>query len=322
MVTEVLPGIFQIKVPLPNSPLKELNTYLLKGKDKHLLVDTGFNMERCKQALLAGLREAGAALKDLDFFLTHVHADHSALIYNLVNDESVVYFSAQDAEVLNEAVNPRYSLRIDKILLKNGFQKPLRPLAASQRFFDKNRELNFYLLNDGDNISVGDYNFTCLLTPGHSPGHMCLYEEEKKFILSGDHVLADMTPNITIWLGKKDPLGEYLHSLEQMKKLPVVLALPGHRSLITDFEYRISELQLHHKNRLNEVESILQAGSKTAYEVASFMKWDLKNISWEEFPVMQRRFATLEALAHLEYLFLRQKVDKKKIKETIFYCRC
>jgi hypothetical protein len=49
------------------------------------------------------------------------------------------------------------------------------------------------------------------------------------------------------------------------------------------------------------------------------MKWDLKNIDWEEFPVMQKRFATLEAIAHLEYLFLRQNIGKKREQGTFFY---
>ncbi|MDR1160489.1 MAG: MBL fold metallo-hydrolase, partial [Syntrophomonadaceae bacterium] len=165
MAIEVLPNVFQIKVPLPKSPLKELNAYLLKGKNKHLLVDNGFNLEECRRALLKGINDLGVELEELDFFLTHVHADHSALIYNLVNDESIVYFSAKDAEVFNEVIKPSYSLRINEILLENGFQKSLESMAPSKRFFDNNRELNFHLLNDGDNISVGGYNFTCLLTP-------------------------------------------------------------------------------------------------------------------------------------------------------------
>ena len=77
MVKEVYENIYQIPIGLPKNPLKELNAYLIKGRDKSLLIDTGFNREECKKDLMEGIREIGVDLKDLDVFITHLHADHS-----------------------------------------------------------------------------------------------------------------------------------------------------------------------------------------------------------------------------------------------------
>ena len=57
MVKEIIPNIYSIPVPLPNNPLKELNAYLIKGPDRSLLMDTGFNLPECREALEKGLSE-------------------------------------------------------------------------------------------------------------------------------------------------------------------------------------------------------------------------------------------------------------------------
>ena len=54
----------------------------------------------------------------------------------------------------------------------------------------------FTCLENGDTLSYGGYTLECILTPGHSPGHMCLYIRELKQMFLGDHVLFDITPNI------------------------------------------------------------------------------------------------------------------------------
>ena len=59
-VVEILPGIFRLPIPLPRNPPRELNAYLIRGRDRSLLIDTGFRLPECRQALQEGLRAAGA----------------------------------------------------------------------------------------------------------------------------------------------------------------------------------------------------------------------------------------------------------------------
>ena len=120
--------------------------------------------------------------------------------------------------------------------------------------------------------------------------------------MAGDHILDEITPNITLWSYDRDPLKEYLSSLDKVSKYDVELVLPGHRSLLGDPEKRIRELKKHHEMRAEEVVAILAEGPQNAFQVAAKMSWDITYASWDLFPMTQKWFATGEAIAHLKYL--------------------
>ncbi len=80
MIEVMFPNFYRLEIPLPQNPLKYLNSYLIKGQGRNLLIDTGFNQEVCKNALLDGLRTLEVSLEETDIFITHLHADHSGLI--------------------------------------------------------------------------------------------------------------------------------------------------------------------------------------------------------------------------------------------------
>ncbi|MDA8307449.1 MAG: MBL fold metallo-hydrolase, partial [Deltaproteobacteria bacterium] len=172
-------------------------------------------------------------------------------------------------------------------------------------------------VRDGDIISYGGFNFTAVSTPGHTPGHTCLYEPAKKFLISGDHILIDITPNIGCWMEGINPLKLYIESLKKVYGMQVDLVLPGHRRILTDCRGRIDELRQHHNERLLEVLSILAHGPRNAYETASGMTWDIDCSSWAAFPVLQKWFATSEAIAHLRYL----EDDGKIVRQEQNGCR-
>ena len=175
------------------------------------------------------------------------------------------------------------------------------------------------LLEDGDGIEVGDYHFKCVATPGHTMGHICLYEPDKEIMVAGDHILIDITPNIQCWSDDQNPLKHYLASLGKVYSLKVGLTLPGHRRLIRDHRARIQELKHHHADRLAEVLTILSRGGMNAYRVASQMTWDIDSESWDQFPVAQKWFATGEAISHLRYLEEEGKLVRKASGEIRLY---
>jgi len=305
MVTEVLPNLYRIEVPLPKNPLKAVNSYVIKGGERFLIIDTGMNREECTREMQSGLEKLGVDLEKADFFITHLHADHLGLAASLATDKSKVYFNeieslhvgSKRAEILWKRA---YALYID-----SGF-----PEDELSRAFDSHpgrrhgleRQLDFTILREGDRIDIGDYSLTCIETPGHSPGHICLYEAEKKLLFSGDHLLFDITPNITNWLGVKNPLKDYLTSLDKLYGFDVALVLPGHREVGSDHRRRIRELQEHHRARLNEIVCALKDGEKNAFQIAPCLSWDVDYGSWELFPPAQKWFAVGETLAHLNYL--------------------
>lgn len=324
LIEEVLPDLCRIEIPLPKNPLGSLNSYLVGGEGRFLIVDTGMNREECLRPMLTSLGELNVDLNETDFFITHLHADHLGLVGKLAKKKSRVYFNELEASYLsseNQGVIERWQEMFEFYRL-NGFpNNELRRMIQNHpgyRYSPK-RKLDFCVLREGDEIEIGDYSFECIETPGHSPGHTCLYENNRKILISGDHVLFDITPNVTWWPIMENALKEYLTSLEKVYALDVNLVLPGHRSIRKDLKGRIRELQEHHQNRLNEVISALEGGDKTAWDVAPYITWDIEASSWEEFPPVQKWFAVGETIAHLNYLEAGGEMRKKmKDNEIVF----
>jgi glyoxylase-like metal-dependent hydrolase (beta-lactamase superfamily II) len=161
-------------------------------------------------------------------------------------------------------------------------------------------------------FTIGKYRFETVGTPGHTPGHMCLYEPEEKIFIAGDHILFDITPNITSWREIPDSLGDYMVSLKKIKLYDIGITLCGHRNIIGNCGKRIDELLAHHERRLADVSRIVEANSGlNAYEVAGQMRWAIRAKSWEDFPITQKWFAAGEAAAHLEHLVVHGQLRQE-----------
>jgi glyoxylase-like metal-dependent hydrolase (beta-lactamase superfamily II) len=320
MVTEIRQGIFKIDVPIPRNPLKSLNCYVIQSGGRSLVIDSGFNMPECLSVLLAGLEQLQVELPKTDVVITHMHADHSGLVAELIRRGATAYCSREDADTINADMTHWESMRI--FTKTGGFPPEIFQRAIEKHPGFKYRvteKVDFTILDDNDVLTLGDYRFDCVKTPGHTRGHMCLFEKEKKILISGDHILQDITPNISLWSENYNPLQNYLNSLDKVNLLDVELVLPGHRSLITDCRGRIKELKHHHKLRADEVLGILTEKALNAYQVAALMTWDMTYETFDEFPIAQKWFATGEALAHLKYLEDIGEIKKETINDVVIY---
>ena len=320
MIEELLPGIFRVKVPLPNNPLKYTNSYLLISGSKCLVIDTGFNVDEGYNALASALEELkGLGVSELEFCSTHLHADHMGLVGRF---SSSIWMSSVEVERV-EAISqdPRgYWTSVVDFYARNGLPKEeaklMLRLHPAVRYVSW-RDFDFRRLDDGDVIIIGDLSLLCVLTPGHTPGHMCLYDADRRVLFSGDHVLFDITPNISWMPGFEDPLSEYLKSLEKLLSLDVELVMPGHRGLSNDLR-RVQELKEHHKRRLEEALAALDR-PKTAWEVAPSISWDVETKDLRELPITQKWFIVGETIAHLEHLLNKGKICKVEKEGVILY---
>ncbi|MCL1890024.1 MAG: MBL fold metallo-hydrolase [Desulfovibrionaceae bacterium] len=307
MFEELLPDFFRLETPLPGSPLKAVNVYLVRG-ERHLLIDNGFNHPLTEQSLLADLRALKADFGRMDFLLTHLHSDHNGLISKLLSRApgAKVLMGRKDGE-------PYQGWLADKTAWKRGiFQRFIQyGFPEEERGEIRHPGLEgapdgpFFpdFLEDGDRLSYGPYTFTVVETPGHTPGQITLYEASRRFYISGDHILGDITPNITAWGGVEDSLGDYLRSLDKVGSLPIERSFPGHRRMIPDTAGRIGELKRHHAVRLEEVLDILRRhGQLDVYQVARRMTWAMRGKNWDEYPLGQKPFAAGEAKSHLDHL--------------------
>lgn len=318
---EIYPGLYRVEIPLPQNPLKATNSYIFKGRRRNLVVDTGMRRKECLDAMNDALRELGIDLAETDLFITHAHADHLGLIGELATTSSRIYFSEPDASLFG-VQDLWHTLSV--VAGKHGFpEDELQQAIASHpgsRYIPEEVP-PFTIVHEGDAVTAGDYSLKCVETPGHTRGHMCLYEPERKFLIAGDHILGDITPNISSWDDFDDPLREYLSSLDKIYAMDIDLVLPGHRSVIRDFRARIHELKQHHRHRLDEVVSILHAngGPCSAFQVAARMSWDIIADDWRMFPLMQKFFATGEAVAHLSRLAAEGRVRREETGGKILF---
>ncbi len=313
----IQPNLYQLEIPLPGNPLRAVNSYVIKGGERNLIIDTGMNRKECREALDTGLRELEIDLAVTDLFITHMHADHSGLIFHLATSSSRVYCSQADADLINrtDVFNdmPVYATI-------NGFLGAEKAVQQHPGFKYGNRvPVNFTIVKEGDMINVGDYQFQCVATPGHTEGHLCLYEERRRLLIAGDHLLGKITPNISMWADEGNPLQDFLDSLDKIYHLDVQLVLPAHRQSFTNYQERIDQLKLHHQRRAQAIMSVLEQGPRNAYEVASQLDWDLSYKHWHEFPLPQKWFANGEALSHLRYLERKGLVKADRSGEIIRY---
>jgi glyoxylase-like metal-dependent hydrolase (beta-lactamase superfamily II) len=303
---EVMPGLFKVEVPLPHSPLKSINSYVIPSADGALVIDTGMLRPECEAALRAGLADLGVDPLRATYFITHLHADHSGLVGALAGPATTILMGEIEIEILKQFESRDHFL---ELLLDQGRNFGLE-VDDVERAVSRHPGVRYSPtvyppltpIGEGEEVAAGSYRFQVLHTPGHTPGHLCLWDADHHLLVSGDHVLGDITPNITSWVGVRDSLGDYLRSLRRTAALGAAMALPGHRRPITEVEARIGELLAHHAHRLNEVEAILRDGPLTVCEVAARMDWDIKAEDFASFPEAQKWFACGEASAHLDRL--------------------
>ncbi len=314
MPEEILRNLYRIKVPLPGNPLKELNSYLFRDEKRSLLIDTGFNQPECREALFHALDELGVDRDKLDVLGTHLHYDHIGLVTQVVGRDGVIYVGEKDSQWISPQYYWDYWNLMDRRFLMEGFpQEGLDQLVTTNPARVLGPELgwtNYRTITGGDKFYLGGHELEVIDAPGHTPGQICLWIPKEKVMLTADHILFDITPNIAMWPQMEDALGSYLDSLRKFDTYDVALALPGHRES-GEYHARIGELLAHHRRRIAECLSVVRAiPGGTAYEIAGRMTWEIRARNWKEFPLTQQWFAVCEGLSHLDYLRKRGKVER------------
>jgi len=323
MIEEVATNIYRIGVPLPNNPLKETNSYFIRGSGTDLLIDTGFRRSECRDALRTGLLELGADTERLDVAVTHVHADHSGLAPEFVGTNRKIYLSKPDIMYLDAIFSGHHIQMLHSRYLSEGFPenlvKRIEKTLPSNIYSIEFKDQRITSLDNGERISVGSYVLQTVLVPGHTPGNTMFWLEKQGIMFTGDHVLFDITPNIPVYADVDDSLGNYLDSLRNVMNFPAALALPGHRKP-GSYKERVAELLGHHQRRIAEVKDIICSNpGLCAYEITPLMSWNIHAKDWESFPNRQKWFAVGECLSHLDYLRKNGLITRKKQNDVWKY---
>jgi glyoxylase-like metal-dependent hydrolase (beta-lactamase superfamily II) len=304
---EVRPGVYLVELPLPFT-LGSINVYLVRTADGYLLIDCGMDTDACLQALARGMEAAGAGWSDIsEILLTHVHPDHMGLAPRLLELTGArLSMHAHDAAYLQTLIQTeRYLAWADGVMREAGVAgEIIATIRGSSNEIHKHLHslTPDRVLQGGERIATAVGELEVLWTPGHSPGHVCLYGRERSVLFAGDQMLEQISPNIG-WLPDCDPLGEFLDSLRGLERLDVELILPSHGAPFSGHREWIRKTIAHHAERCARILALLDGASRSAAEVV--------NELWERILIpFHYRFAVFEVLAHLEYLERQGKVAR------------
>ena len=308
-VEQLRDDLWSIPVPVPDNPIRYTLCYLLFGAaDELVVVDPGWDTDPGWAALLNGLSAAGTIpAKVTGIVVTHVHPDHHGMSARLAQAAGAwIAMHPAERNSLPGRGNPRGSVEADDLrwLFDQGVPDDatdsVRMSETGMEIFRKMAEPTV-LLEDGDLVPLAGRTIRAIWTPGHTPGHLCLHDETNDLILTGDHILPRISPNVGLQPhSAAPPLAGYLASLRRLGHLDSAEVLPAHEWRFRGLRLRTEQLLEHHRLRLDEILAVMaDLGPCTAWQVTGRLSWSR---GWDGIHGFQRRAALAETLAHLAYL--------------------
>lgn len=191
---------------------EENHSYLLNGAECSLLIDTGLGIVNIHDEVMR------LTDKPIIAIATHIHWDH------IGGHKYFPNFYAHSNEL--NWLNDEFPLSLDQIksYVVERCELPNEFNIDEYEFFQGNPTR---ILNDNDTIDLGGRIIRIIHTLGHSPGHMCLYEEDKGYLFTGDLVYKD---RLLAYYPSTDPAA-YLDSIEKVAALSPNKIFPAHHSL-------------------------------------------------------------------------------------------
>ncbi len=319
-VEQVRPGVWSVPVPIPDNPLRYTLSYLLFGTAGQLVVlDPGMDSGSGWAALGAGLTAAGATPQDVTgIVVTHAHPDHHNLSGRL-RAASGAWVAMHAAELATlpsrQAGTPRQQQAVEDLAWLAGRGVPTevaQEITYTSQAVDDEWSLvePDRLLADADLLDLPGRRLNVVWTPGHTPGHICLYDADHDLLLTGDHVLPRISPNIGMHVGQSEPpLADFLDSLRRVAGYGDAEILPAHEYRFVGIETRVGQLIDHHQQRCAEILAVVrERGEASEWTITTQLSWSR---GWDQVHGFLRRMALAETHAHVRFL-----VDRGELRDT------
>jgi len=345
-------ALYRLRTPMSSAALPWVMPYAFVPTTHEgvTLFDAGYGTPDATEAMTAQLAALGRTPADVRrLIVSHFHPDHVGMAGWLKeqNSDLELVMHGKDAEVYsgmdrghdawestmrmwgirhgfdpdeldqaNEERRARHKREKAEANAQAKEQERDTAKVTEQRQWEMQRVQPSRLVEDGEEITFDGWTLVSQWTPGHTPGHLCITIPDERLMFTGDHVLSRITPNVSYHPedeeSGRNPLEEFLASLQKTADLDTRLALPAHEELIEDLPGRCRFIIEHHHERADEViEGITSTGSNaagaTAFEIASRVTW---NRPWDTFSIWKQRSAIGETLAHLRLVETQGRVRR------------
>lgn len=219
--SEVAPGIFRIERPLGIHGIPSVNCYLITDPAGDTLVDCGISASSTDTTsgadefdpapgdgdiggtteLAAALAECGSSwVKLARLVITHAHIDHFGLAGEVVRRSGADLWMHARADLdLAKYRDPASAVdRRTQMLADHGMYGEMLTVASTglTRWMPVMPSIGepTTRLHGGEHFHAGGRTWQVVHTPGHSPGHICLWSAEDRLLCSGDHRCAWLPP--------------------------------------------------------------------------------------------------------------------------------
>ena len=309
-LVDIAPGIKWLRMPLPLA-LNHINLYLVRDGSGWRIIDTGMDTAETRALWERLLPILDGPITGI--ICTHHHSDHSGLA-GWLTERLRVPLSMSRAEYfamrLFDEQSSFNSWEYQEFFARAGLgQGQFEQIMASLKLFHNNSPIAraYQRLRDGDRLSIGDHLWQVRGGEGHSPEHAALYCPDLGILLSGDQLLARISPNVGVlpFEPQANPLEDWFRSLQRIGQLPDdTLVLPAHELPFYGLATRAQQLTEHHLGVLDRLHALCIASPDTVY-----------GLSRELFPnrhgALDDILAISETLAHLAYLLSQGRVTRR-----------
>jgi glyoxylase-like metal-dependent hydrolase (beta-lactamase superfamily II) len=328
---EIAPGIYWIRMPLPFA-LNHINLWLLKDRvadqEGWTIIDCGITNDETKILWESIFANHLQGLPILRVLVTHMHPDHIGLAHFLCERwQAPLWVSMSDFLMAQWLSSKEGGVAIGASSGSGGAadhyarhgllgSEDLERIRSRSDYYSRlvpQVPRRYRRIMEGDEVQIGDHRWKVSMGYGHAPEHATLYCSTLNIFISGDMVLPRISTNVSVYDvdPDADPLGLYLRSLDQWLSLPLdAFVLPSHGKPFKGLHTRIKQLHEHHRDRLSETLDACQS-PKHAFEIIPVLfrrKLDNHQLS----------FAMGEAIAHLNHLWHRRKLQRLLCEDGIW----